>query len=184
MTTETQLRTHTCGELRLTDAGKRVTITGWMENVRTVSGQLAFVVIRDFYGVTQVVAETEEMVNTFKAINKESTVSVTGSVRERDSKNPKLPTGDIEIVPEQVEVLGRCRYNELPFPINRSRQADEAQRLKYRYLDLRNPEVKRNMILRSNVVSALRQAMTEQGFLMMVIKKKVSNMILMVLLSV
>ncbi|MBQ9331052.1 MAG: aspartate--tRNA ligase, partial [Oscillibacter sp.] len=119
----------------------------------------------DFYGTTQVVADTEELVNTFKAINKESTISVSGVVRERDSKNPKLPTGDIEVVPEAVEVLGRCRYNELPFPINRSRQADEAQRLKYRYLDLRNPEVKKNIVLRCNVVAALRRAMTDHGFL-------------------
>ena len=160
-----QNRTHTCGELRLSDAGKQVKIVGWMENVRTVSAALAFVVVRDFYGTTQVVAETEEMVNTFKAINKESTISVEGTVRERDSKSSKMATGDIEIVPEKVEVLGRCIHNELPFQINRSREADEAQRLKYRYLDLRNPEVKKNIILRCNVVAALRQSMTEHGFL-------------------
>ena len=160
-----QNRTHTCGELRLSDAGKAVKIVGWMENVRVVSGSLAFVVVRDFYGTTQVVAETEDMVNTFKAITKESTISVEGTVRERDSKNSKIPTGDIEVVPAKVEVLGRCRHNELPFQINRSREADEALRLKYRYLDLRNPEVKKNIILRCNVVAALRQAMTAEGFL-------------------
>ena len=160
-----QNRTHTCGELRLADAGKQVKIVGWMENVRVVSASLAFIVIRDFYGTTQVVAETEDMVNTFKAITKESTISVAGTVRERDSKNSKIPTGDIEVVPETVEVLGRCRHNELPFQINRSREADEALRLKYRYLDLRNPEVKKNIILRCNVVAALRQAMTAEGFL-------------------
>lgn len=160
-----QSRTHNCGELRLTDAGKRVKIVGWMENVREVSAALSFVVIRDFYGVTQAVAETEEMAAVFKGITKESTISVEGTVRERASKNSKLPTGDVEIVPEKVEVLGRCRYNELPFQINHSREADEATRLKYRYLDLRNPEVKNNIVLRCQVVSALRQAMTEQGFL-------------------
>ena len=160
-----QNRTHTCGELRLTDAGKQVKIVGWMENVRVVSASLAFIVVRDFYGTTQVVAETEDMVNTFKAITKESTISVEGTVRERDSKNSKIPTGDIEVVPAKVEVLGRCRHNELPFQINRSREADEALRLKYRYLDLRNPEVKSNIILRCNVVAALRQAMTAEGFL-------------------
>ena len=125
-----QSRTHTCGELRLADAGKSVTIVGWMENVRVVSASLAFVVVRDFYGTTQVVADTEDMVNQFKAITKESTISVEGVVRERDSKNPKLPTGDIEVVPAKVAVLGRCQHNELPFQINRSREADEAQRLK------------------------------------------------------
>ena len=160
-----QNRTHTCGALRLEDAGKQVKISGWMENIRAVSANLAFIVVRDFYGITQVVAETEEMVDTFKAINKESTISVEGIVRERDSKNPKLPTGDIEVVPAKVEVLGRCRHNELPFQVSRSREADEAQRLKYRYLDLRNPAVKNNIVLRCSVVSALRQGMTEHGFL-------------------
>ena len=101
----------------------------------------------------------------FKGLNKESTVQITGVVRERDSKNPKLPTGDIEVVPEAVEVLGRCRHNELPFQINRSREADESARLKYRYLDLRNPEVKNNIILRCQVVAALRKAMLDHGFL-------------------
>ena len=161
----TQMRTHTCGELRAADAGKQVVITGWLENVRTVSAALAFAVIRDFYGVTQVVAETEETVAVLRAINKESTVRISGVVRERSSRNDKLPTGDIEILPDDIEVLGRCRCNELPFPINRSREADEAVRLKYRYLDLRNPEVKENIILRCQVVAALRRAMTEQGFL-------------------
>ena len=160
-----QNRTHTCGELRLSDAGKQVKISGWMENVRVVSANLAFVVVRDFYGTTQVVAETEDMVNTFKAITKESTISVEGVVRERDSKTGKMATGDIEIVPAKVEVLGRCQHSELPFQINRSREADEAQRLKYRYLDLRNPAVKKNIILRCNVVAALRKSMTEHGFL-------------------
>ena len=161
----TQSRTHTCNELRMEHVGQKVKIVGWMENVREVGSNFAFVVLRDFYGTTQVVIESEEMMRIVKGINKESTISVEGQVRERDSKNPKLPTGDIEVVPEKIEVLGRCRYNELPFEINRSREADEMQRLKYRYLDLRNPAVKKNIILRCNVVAALRQAMTEHGFL-------------------
>mgnify|MGYP001081906582 CR=1 FL=1 len=160
-----QNRTHTCGELRLTDAGKQVKLSGWMENIREVGSELAFIVLRDFYGTTQIVAETPEMVAQFKSVNKESTISVEGTVRERASKNPKLPTGDIEVVPTKMEVLGRCRHNELPFQVNRSREADEAQRLKYRYLDLRNPEVKNNIVLRCQVVSAIRQAMTDHGFL-------------------
>ncbi|MCD8343052.1 MAG: aspartate--tRNA ligase [Oscillospiraceae bacterium] len=161
----TQSRTHTCGELRLADVGAHVKLAGWMENVREVGAGLAFVVLRDFYGTTQLVAETEETLAVIKKLNKESTISVTGVVRERSSKNPNQPTGDIEVVPESIEVLGRCRYNELPFEINRSREADESARLRYRYLDLRNPAVKSNIILRCNVVAALRQAMTEQGFL-------------------
>ncbi len=160
-----QSRTHTCGQLRVGDVGTKVTLSGWMENIREVSGSLAFIVLRDFYGVTQVVAETEEMLKLFRGINKESTVQVTGVVRERSSKNPDLPTGEIEVVPEKAEVLGRCIYNELPFQINRSREADEATRLRYRYLDLRNPRVKKNIVMRSQVVSALRRAMEEQGFM-------------------
>ena len=160
-----QNRTHTCNELRLSDAGKSVRLSGWVENVREVGGNLAFVVLRDFYGCTQLVAEDEKTLNVFLSLNKESVVSVTGTVRERSSKNPKMDTGDIEVVPDSVEVLGKCRYNELPFQVNRSREADESIRLKYRYLDLRNPEVKKNIVMRCNVVSALRRAMTEHGFL-------------------
>ena len=161
----TQSRTHTCNELRLEHVGQKVKIVGWMENVREVGSNFAFVVVRDFYGTTQVVIEDETMMAIVKGINKESTISVEGTVRERASKNPKQATGDIEVVPEKIQVLGRCRYNELPFEINRSREADETQRLKYRYLDLRNPAVKQNIILRCNVIAALRQAMTEHGFL-------------------
>ena len=160
-----QMRTHTCGELRLANAGQRVKIVGWMENVRVVGQNFAFVVLRDFYGTTQVVVENQEMMDIINGLNKESTISVEGTVRERASKNPKQATGDMEVVPEKIEVLGRCRYNSLPFEINRSREADETQRLKYRYLDLRNPAVKSNIILRCQVVSALRAAMTQHGFL-------------------
>ena len=160
-----QSRTHTCGQLRIENAGEHVTLVGWMENVRVVGNNFAFLVLRDFYGTTQIVVETEEIMSVIKGINKESTISVTGTVRERASKNPKQPTGDIEVVPEKIELLGRCQYNELPFEINRSRDADETQRLKYRYLDLRNPAVKKNIILRCNVIAALRQAMMAHDFL-------------------
>ena len=158
-------RTHTCGELRMQHVGQTVTLAGFLENIREVGSNLAFLILRDFYGTTQAVIETEDMLAAVKGLNKESAIQITGTVRERDSKNPKLPTGDIEVVPTRIEVLGRCRHNELPFPINRSREADESQRLKYRYLDLRNPDVKRNIVLRSQVVSALRKAMTDHGFL-------------------
>ena len=160
-----QSRTHTCGELRLSDAGKQVTIVGWLENVREVGSNFAFLVLRDYYGTTQVVVETEEMMKLVKPINKESTISVTGTVRERESKNPKLPTGDIEVVPTDIQVLGKCVHNQLPFEINKSRDADENTRLKYRFLDLRNPAVKNNIVLRCQVVAELRRLMTEQGFL-------------------
>ena len=160
-----QMRTHTCNELRLEHVGQSVKLVGWMENVRAVGQNFAFVVLRDFYGTTQIVVETEDMMAVIRDLNKESTISVEGVVRERASKNPKQDTGDIEVVPSKIEVLGRCRYNSLPFEINRSREADELQRLKYRYLDLRNPAVKQNIILRCQVVAALRAAMTDHGFL-------------------
>ena len=160
-----QSRTHTCGELRLADAGKNVTLAGWLENVREVGANFAFLVVRDYYGTTQVVVETEEMMRIIKSINKETTIQVTGTVRERESKNAKLPTGEIEVVPERIEILGKCRHNQLPFEINKSRDADENTRLRYRYLDLRNPAVKQNIILRSQVVAAIRAAMIGHGFL-------------------
>lgn len=161
----TQSRTHTCGELRLSDAGKTVTLAGWYENLRRVSKNLGFLILRDFYGTTQIVIETEEMMEQISGVNTESTISVTGTVRERSSKNANLPTGEIEVVPEKIEILGKCIYNELPFEINRSKEADENTRLKYRYLDLRNPAVKSKIVLRCNVVAELRRSMMEHGFL-------------------
>ena len=160
-----QNRTHTCNELRLEHVGQKVKISGWMENVRMVGSNFAFVVVRDFYGTTQVVVEDEALIAQIKGINKESTISVEGTVRARSNPNPKQATGEIEIVPDKIDLLGRCRYNELPFEINRSREADELQRLKYRYLDLRNPAVKKNIILRCNVIAAIRKAMMEHDFL-------------------
>lgn len=160
-----QSRTHNCNQLRITDAGQKVTITGWYDNMRKVSKNLGFLILRDFYGKTQVVIETEEMMEKLNGIHNESTLSVTGLVRERSSKNPQLATGEIEVVPEEIKILGKCIYNELPFEINRSREADEATRLKYRYLDLRNPEVKEKIVLRSKIVAEIRRSMTEHDFL-------------------
>ena len=160
-----QSRTHNCNELRLSDAGKNVTIVGWYENIRKVSKNLGFLILRDFYGTTQVVIETEEMMQVIDSVNKESTISVTGVVRERSSKNKDLATGEIEVVPEKIEILGKCIYNALPFEINQSKDADENTRLKYRYLDLRNPAVKGNIVLRSKIVVELRQKMNSLNFM-------------------
>lgn len=161
----TQSRTHNCNELRLSHAGAQVTIVGWYENMRKVSKNLGFLILRDFYGTTQVVIETEEMMQMLDGINKESTLSVTGEVRERSSKNAELATGEIEVVPESIEILGKCAYNALPFEINQSKEADENTRLKYRYLDLRNPAVKSKIVLRSKIVAELRNKMNEIGFM-------------------
>ena len=160
-----QSRTHNCNELRLSDAGKNVTIVGWYENIRKVSKNLGFLILRDFYGTTQAVIETEEMMQVIDSVNKESTISVTGVVRERSSKNKDLATGEIEVVPEKIEILGKCIYNALPFEINQSKDADENTRLKYRYLDLRNPAVKGNIVLRSKIVAELRQKMNSLNFM-------------------
>ncbi len=160
-----QSRTHNCNELRISNVGERVTLVGWFENMRKVSKNLGFVILRDFYGTTQLVVETEEMMSIMDGINKESTISIEGVVRERSSKNANLPTGDIEVVPDKIEVLGKCIYNALPFEINQSKDADENARLKYRYLDLRNPNMKKNIVMRSQIVAELRQRMYALNFM-------------------
>ncbi len=160
-----QSRTHNCNQLRSENIGEKVVLSGWYENIRKVSKNLGFLILRDFYGVTQVVIETEEMMEIIDSINNESTISVEGIVRERSSKNANLPTGDIEVVPEKITILGRCSYNALPFEINQSQEADENARLKYRYLDLRNPSVKNKIVVRSQIVAELRKRMTDLDFL-------------------
>ncbi len=160
-----QSRTHHLNELRIEDVGKNVTLVGWFENIRKVSKNLAFIVLRDFYGKTQVVVEDEAMMAIIDSVNCESTLQVEGVVRERSSKTKSMATGDIEVVPSAIKVLGKCIYNELPFEINHSTESDENIRLKYRYLDLRNPKVKEKIILRAKIVAALRKSMTDEGFL-------------------
>lgn len=162
---ENQYRSHHCNELRLQDVGKEVKLAGWCENFRRVSKKLGFLILRDYFGITQVVIETDEMLEKVSDLNKETVVQIFGMVKERTSKNETVDTGDIEIAPTRIEILGKCVHNELPFEINHSRDADENIRLKYRYLDLRNPEVKKNIVLRCNVISELRKMMSEQGFL-------------------
>ncbi len=158
-------RTHNLGELRITDAGKTVKLSGWLENVRKVSKTLYFLILRDFYGITQVIVTKEEHIKLIDSINAESVICVEGIVRERTSKNSNIDTGDIEIEPIKIEVLGKCKYNALPFEINYSQNADENNRLKYRYLDLRNPFIKSKIVLRSKVISEIRRLMDKEGFL-------------------
>ena len=160
-----QGRTHNCGQLRLANVGEEVKLVGWYENLRKVSKNLGFLILRDFYGTTQIVVETEEIMEQLSSINYESTIEIIGTVRERSSKNANLPTGEIEVVPSKLTVLGKCRYNELPFQINHSKEADENVRLKYRYLDLRNPQVKSKIVLRSKVVADLRASMIGHDFM-------------------
>ncbi len=160
-----QSRTHNCNELRVSNAGERVVLAGWYENIRRVSKNLGFLILRDFYGTTQIVIETEEMMQQLDGVNKESVLSVEGVVRERSNRNKEIATGDIEVVPEKIDVLGKCVHNALPFEINQSKEADENARLKYRYLDLRNPSVKNRIVLRSRVVAELRNKMNDLDFL-------------------
>lgn len=157
-------RTHNCNQLRKEDEGKKVAICGWLDSKRDKGG-LLFAVIRDYYGVTQVVATEEPCLTQLREIPTESTVRVEGTVVLRSSPNEKLPTGLIEIVPEKVEVLGRRTTQALPFEVNRSTEAGEDVRLRYRFLDLRNPAVKEKIILRAQIIAELRRLMTEQGFL-------------------
>ena len=129
-----------------------------------VGGSLAFVVLRDFYGTTQLVVEDAELLALVKSLNKETTLQVIGVVRERSSKTRSSLPETLKWCRPRSRCWA-CRHNELPFEINRSREADETQRLRYRYLDLRNPAIKQNIVLRCNVVAALRKAMMEHDFL-------------------
>lgn len=158
-----EMRTHTCGELRASDEGKHVKLCGWLSSVRDL-GAVIFFVLRDYYGYTQAVVSDEEKKEQIRSISRESTVSVEGKVVLRSAPNNDMPTGLIEIEPDKIEVLGKC-YELLPFEIATSTQSREDVRLKYRFLDLRNPEVKSKIIFRSKVVSWLRNKMTSLGFL-------------------
>ncbi len=158
-----ELRTHNCGELRQSDEGKHVKLCGWLSSVRDL-GAVIFFVLRDYYGYTQAVVSDEEKKEQIRSIPRESTISIEGKVVLRSAPNKDMPTGMIEIEPEKIDLLGKC-YELLPFEIATSTQSREDVRLKYRFLDLRNPDVKSKIVFRSKVVSWLRNKMTSLGFL-------------------
>ena len=161
-----EYRTHNCNEIRLADVGKKVKIAGWVETIRDLGG-LVFLDIRDMYGITQVVTSGKtEDVDFASHIPIESSVSVYGTVKKRDKEtvNPKLDTGLVEIKIEKIEILGKRTLN-LPFEVNSNQEIREDLRLQYRYLDLRNDTLKNNLILRAKVLQFLRNQMIEQGFL-------------------
>ena len=135
-----ELRTHTCGELREANIGETVKLAGWLSSIRDL-GAVVFFVMRDFYGYTQAVVNDESLKEQIREIPRESTISIEGKVVKRSSVNKDMPTGMIEIEPSKIEVLGKC-YETLPFEISTSTQSREDTRLKYRYLDLRNTEVR------------------------------------------
>ncbi|MCI9366171.1 MAG: aspartate--tRNA ligase [Clostridia bacterium] len=156
-------RTHNCGEIRKEDIGKTVKIAGWVQTVRNL-GSLVFVDIRDQYGITQGITSGEsELVELVSHIPNESTVSIEGKVRERSDKNPNMPTGDVEIVIDKVEILGK-RLKDLPFEVNSDKEVREDLRLQYRFLDLRNEKLKQNILLRAKIIQFIRSKMIEKGF--------------------
>ena len=162
MTNQNIYRTVTCGELREDNIGQEVRVAGWVENIRDHGGVM-FLDIRDQYGVLQVVVHDDKLL---KNINRECTVTLSGKVVKRDEEtiNSKIATGFVEVHTEDIKVLGKCK-NELPFEVATSKIVNEDVRLKYRFLDLRNPKVHNNIVLRSQVVSFIRQKMNEMGFM-------------------
>ena len=159
-------RTHKCDEIRIEDVGKEVKISGFVDNIRDLGG-LVFLDIRDMYGITQVVTSKEDSDVDFAShIPIESTVTVEGVVRKRDEDtvNPKLKTGLVEILIKNIEILSK-RTKMLPFEIAKSLEVKEDARLRYRFLDLRNPKVKEKLELRAKVIQFLRTQMIEKGFL-------------------
>ena len=157
-----EYRTHSCGELRITDVNNEVRLAGFVQTVRNL-GKMVFIDLRDEKGITQIVI-SEETACEMKDITKECTLTVTGTVVERASKNDKIPTGDIEIVAKEITVLGKCR-NALPFEINVDGQnVREDLRLEYRFLDLRNENIHKNILLRSKILKDFRKAMDELEF--------------------
>ena len=155
-----EYRTNSCGELRISDVGKEVRLAGFVQTIRNL-GKMVFIDLRDENGITQVVVSDEKLM---KNVSKECTISVTGDVVERSSKNDKIKTGDIEVVAKSLNVLGKCR-NSLPFEINVDGQnVREDLRLEYRFLDLRNEKIHNNIKLRSKILKDFRNAMDELGF--------------------
>ena len=159
-------RNHNCGELNIKNVNEEVMLAGWVQRIRNL-GSMQFVDLRDEKGITQIVITTDELKEQMENVNPESVISVTGTVVERSNKNPKMPTGEIEIEAKKIEVLGKCK-STLPFEINSEKidieNVREDLRLQYRYLDLRNERIHNNILLRSKVMKSLRNKMDELGF--------------------
>ena len=155
-------RDHYAGKLGNNDVGKKVKVAGFIENIRDHGGVI-FVDIRDFYGTLQVVSNDDSI---FDGLTRESSVSVTGTIRKRSEEdyNPRLATGEIELLVESIEVLGKSK-NVLPFEVMTSKEVAEDVRLKYRYLDLRNPKVKHTILFRNKVIRFLRNLMENEDFI-------------------
>ena len=155
-------RTHNLGELRIENVNQEVELSGWIQKIRNLGGMI-FIDLRDQFGITQIVINDEKMQEEVKNIPTESCIHICGKVVERSNKNPKMPTGDIEVVANKFEILGKCK-NVLPFEINTDQEVREDLRLEYRFLDLRNEKLHNTILLRSKVLKALRDKMDELGF--------------------
>ncbi len=162
-----EYRTHNCGELRIENKGQEVKLAGWVQKIRNL-GKMQFIDLRDEFGITQIIiSDNDEMCNKTKDLTTECTVSFKGIVSERSNKNKEIPTGDIEIIASDVVVLGKCR-NILPFEINQKQNENssvrEDLRLEYRFLDLRNDKIHKNILLRSKILISMRDEMDREGF--------------------
>ena len=158
-------RTHTCGELRLADKGKKVTLAGWVQKSRKLGG-MTFIDLRDRYGITQLVVEAdarEDLVQAAASLGREYVIQAVGEVLERQSKNPKMPTGDIEIRLESINILNKSVTP--PFTIEENSDGGEDLRARYRYLDLRRPPLQRALALRHRLAQEIRSYLDRQGFM-------------------
>ena len=155
-------RTHNLGELKIKNVGEEVELAGWIQKIRNLGGMI-FIDLRDQFGVTQIVINDEKLQEQAKELTTESCIHICGKVVERSSKNPKMETGEIEVVANKIEVLGKCK-NVLPFEINTDQEVREDLRLEYRFLDLRNEKLHNNILLRSKILKTLRDKMDELGF--------------------
>ena len=155
-------RTHNLGELTIKNVGEKVELSGWIQKIRNLGGMI-FIDLRDEFGITQIVINDEKLQEQAKEYTTESCIHINGKVVERSSKNPKMPTGEIEVVAEKIEILGKCK-NILPFEINTDQDVREDLRLEYRFLDLRNKKLHDTILLRSKVLKTMRDKMDELGF--------------------
>ncbi len=155
-------RTKTCGELTIKNVGEEVELAGWIQKIRDLGGMI-FIDLRDEFGKTQIVIHDEKLQEEVKEYTTESCIHINGKVVERSSTNNKIPTGEIEVEASKIEVLGKCK-NILPFEINTDQEVREDLRLEYRFLDLRNEKLHKNILLRSEIIKTIRNKMDELGF--------------------
>ena len=155
-------RTKTCGELNINNVNETVELAGWIQKMRNLGG-MEFLDLRDEFGITQIVINDESLQEQAKEFTTESCIHIVGKVVERSNKNANLKTGEIEVIAEKIEILGKCK-NMLPFEVNTNQEVREDLRLEYRFLDLRNEKLHNNILLRSKILKTLRDKMDELGF--------------------